>query len=480
MTSEETKQGPPPHKRRVNNDNVDDLGLSKLSLGDGGVDDLDRAAGTTNTTTPITDLFQNNDQDTAKTYAPSERFQKELKSSPFCIFHPLADLGFFEWKPNMMDGYKSMASIVSAIELRDQVHCSDQVRPAKLADYKNLSEQLPKTFVASKPSSANEITIKFKNEYPFRMPHVMSLHVATVHCQLNLNNIDFCFGGSGLGMLANQETPNDDGRLIGYTFPHQTNVIMVAKAKNYVKDLSDFGFQFENFVTGGSNDENLDGVTSSSSSSSSPEPPSDIEHLSVMEIKASAKSTNQSSSVTQDKSYTILFSAEVDAMHPQETHGLVEITCGNPRYHHKKMFQMVSSGSTNLCAGTKHRDRSSGNTTITHVELIPLSKLMRNAKNPAMMEANILKGLNALKEEARRYKPGEVFDISFRYDGTLATTALSRSQSRQVDDSQLSTDIIQDLFTKWGELDERSDEVRWFKQCIDWFNSDELDGRGTI
>ena len=106
--------------------------------------------------------------------------------------------------------------------------------------------------------------------------------------------------------------------------------------------------------------------------------------------------------------YNVLFVAEADA---QKNGHPVEIKASNPAYWGTKtMFQMISSGSTTLCAGTKSRG------SLTRVQLKTLSQVVQKAladSRVATLERNILENMKALKKEAATLQEGDVMEVRF-------------------------------------------------------------------
>lgn len=188
--------------------------------------------------------------------------------------------------------------------------------------------------------------------------------------------MDFIFGGSTLEMLANK-----DGTEPFYaTQVPGTSAIMVVKRKDYEQNYADVGFQFERFVVGEAVQPTVSSIIFT-------------EHLHVMKIE----------------DLMVLFHAETDAI--DDAGQPVEITFSNPHYWAtKKMFQMISSGSTTLCAGRKERG-----VTVTRIDLRPLSDVAYDAlinANVRRLEQNILECMQAEMEE-KNDKEGQVYRIGF-------------------------------------------------------------------
>jgi hypothetical protein len=299
---------------------------------------------------------------------PNSKFEKELSSSPLTIFQSIADLGFFFWKPNDKLAYKTFAKVHSKKEIVDQIQV-DGMPPALVA-LPSINRQLPKNFAHAEDQT-------YRNKYPYKMPHIVPLYVAKNHHGVDLDTIDFVFGGSALALLASQEN-SVDHCLIGFVVPH-TRVVIFAKEKDYIKNYADVGFQFERLVTGGNFTDRHDTTST--------------EHMHI--VKVGAK-------------FNILFCAEVNASSNESP---VEVTTGNPRYFGKKAFQMMSSGSIALCAGSKAGGR------LTGVRMVPLSTMIQDAllfQSKESVECNILDGLKELKRAGEKFEPGEIFQITFQ------------------------------------------------------------------
>eukprot|EP00956_Cyclotella_meneghiniana_P002474 scaffold2841_cov74-Cyclotella_meneghiniana.AAC.10 len=124
--------------------------------------------------------------------------------------------------------------------------------------------------------------------------------------------------------------------------------------KSYTKDLSDIGFQFERYVTGGSMMDTKDTRS--------------VEHIHTMKVG----------------NKIVFFRAEVDAV--DENGAAIEIKASNPR------SKMISSGSSSskLCHGEKSRG------TLTRVTLTSLTSVAVTAleySSARALENNILDGM---------------------------------------------------------------------------------------
>ena len=254
-------------------------------------------------------------------------------------------------------------STVTAQQITDRINLD--VRPKKLVEISQLP--LPRAFRSLRPQ-------EFVNKFPFGRYCIASLHVASRYRGVNLQTIDFSFGGSTLGMLANKDASSP---YMVTRVPH-TDILLVVKCKEYVQNYADFGFQFERLVTGLSLSDKSDVEF--------------VEHLHTMLIGT----------------HRVLFSAETDALNGDEP---VEVKSSNPIYWGSRvMFQMISSGSHQLCHGVKLRGA------LTGINILPLSEVARGAfqeQARATLEANILEGMLALKTQMNGAKNGEVFKICF-------------------------------------------------------------------
>jgi hypothetical protein len=290
-------------------------------------------------------------------------FKSELSKSGFSIFTPISDLGYFAWQPS--GSYKRLSNITSKEEIIDNLKLTE--KPKQLVPSSSL--RLPQTFKSLPPQ-------EHENRFPYGQFDIACLHVATQHRGVNMDDVDFAFGGSTLEMLARKDVsaPYMVTRVPSGT----TNTILVVKCKDYVQNYADFGFQFERLVTGMSILERPNVEF--------------IEHLHLLQVG----------------SYRVLFRAEVDAMQDGEP---VEVKASNPRYWGTKvMFQMISSGSFNLCHGVKARGA------LTRVNLIRLSEVSRDAfyeERRDVLEKNILVAMASLKAEMAEAKDGEVFKVTF-------------------------------------------------------------------
>jgi hypothetical protein len=201
--------------------------------------------------------------------------------------------------------------------------------------------------------------------------------VASRYRNLDLNKVDFAFGGSTLQMLATLDTSSDPYIV---TKVAGTKTILVVKKKEYTQNIVNIGFQFERYVTG----------KKMSDTSSELE---FVEHMHLTKVGA----------------FKVLFRAEVDA---QTSSGYpVEVTASNPHYWGTKvLFQMISNGSTKLCHGEKYRGA------LAHITLQDLSQVSKDAleyTDVRVLQRNILKGMNAIKAQLEPLVDGEIRRISF-------------------------------------------------------------------
>ena len=274
-----------------------------------------------------------------------------LKATPFTIFKPIADLGYFGWEPE--GPYKKLDTVTVA---DITASLSVDMKPPMIVPVKELNSKLPQTFKSLPPRE----TI---NKYPHKVPHVASLHVAARHRGVDMSKVSFFFGGSTLEMLATRKISKDKDYLVALI--PGTDTIMIASHKEYTSDKSAPGFQFERFSTGKEfGDEHNH---------------AELCHLQLMEVGG----------------HLVLFSAEVDAM--DSNNDPVEVTSGNPRYWGcSKVYQMISSGSLTMYAGTKYRDSLSR---VGEYSLADTASLGIFGIDVAIHERNIKDAMASLLEE---------------------------------------------------------------------------------
>ena len=281
---------------------------------------------------------------------PNRRFTQALESSKFTIFDSVSDLGYFSWTPK--GPYKSLSQIRSASEMIDMIDTDE--KPNRIADIARINRSLPRDFESLPPQ-------KHKNKYPFSHPYVVQLHVAVNHRGLNLEDVDFVFGGSTLGVLATSINDKEDVEYFSALIPG-TEIVMVTKASEYEQDYSAFGFQFERLVTG----EKFSDLHSTEC----------IEHVHYMKIGK----------------YRVLLTGQTDAV--DSSNNPVEISTSNPRWWGiSKMFQMISSGSIKFCAGNRRKK------SLMNIKMMSLSEMISQAlvrKDVRQLEKNILQNMDKL------------------------------------------------------------------------------------
>jgi hypothetical protein len=332
---------------------------------------------------------------------PNGEFVRELNKTKFTIFTPLSDHGYYMWKPPPVtsSSYCKLSDIPDAGSIKR--HIELDALPPKLVPVSSL--RLPRSFLSL--YSAKE----FKNTYPYGQYHVASLYVASQRRGVDLNDIDFVFGGSTLEMLAQCD---DSNPYKAVRIPGTQKACLVVKSKEYTQNKGDLGFQFERLVTGESmNDVSADVMF--------------MEHLHVMKVGR----------------YRVLFQAETDAVSDD---GPVEVTASNP-YHWgtKSMFQLISNGCATMCQGIKDRSKQ-----LVQVKHVPLSKLARDAlmeASCAQLEHNILQGLDALRDEMADSEEGEEFRIQFSHNESLYLESRSKKDGAVL---LPPSEIVEDLLSK--------------------------------
>ena len=301
----------------------------------------------------------------------SLRLQQELDRSGFRIFECLQDLGFFSWNPPRGTPYKSLRATSDAADITKFIDLNG--RPDKLVSLSSL--RTPRQFESPPPDT-------HENRFPFGKNDAACLHVACRHRGADWDGIDFAFGGSTLEMLASRDASDpyvvtvvgsDSG---GCKAAKKT--ILVTKNKEYVQNLADVGFQFERLVTG----KPMRGEKSTTICS--------VEHLHVMNVGT----------------YRVFFRAETDAIDEGDGDP-IEIKASNPRYWGTKvMFQMISSGSTRLCHGTK------GGGYLRSVAKQSLRQVAQTAmigRSIQAIEGKILAGMESLQNQMKDAREGETF-----------------------------------------------------------------------
>ncbi|GAX23405.1 hypothetical protein FisN_15Lu126 [Fistulifera solaris] len=298
---------------------------------------------------------------------PGKRFTEELDKTGFTIFRPISDLGFFEWKPDLK--VHSPFNKVSVDELKRQLDVKGA--PALLVETRSIRFPVALSYLSPQI---------YKKQYPLSNYEIVGVYVATKIRGLQLDEIDFVFGGSTLSMLANE---NENGKKYLVTKIPGTSVGLIAKDDEYDLNLADSGFQFERVVTG----KRIDAR----------EEPTFTEHLQLMQVGP----------------FKVLFIAEADALKDGEP---VEVACSSPYYWGiKKCLQCVSSGSPVLCHGTKYRG-----STITSITMKALSAMYEsNSVQLRKAQKHIINALVDLKEQLENSTHSGDSEISFSYTGKI-------------------------------------------------------------
>ena len=317
----------------------------------------------------------NNEVKSTNSYSP--KFKKELDKTKFKIFVPIADCGYYGWNP-MKEAFQPLSDVSSADDIIR--HINIDLKPKEILPLSQL--KVPCSFDMSLPPDEHP------NKYPFGQYDVASLYVASKHRNIDLNKVDFIFGGSTLEMLARHDASNPYMvcRIPTTTADHA--LLLVRKCKEYTQNFADVGFQFERYVT-----------TGSMCHSDSVE---FVERIQLMEI---------------DAKFKVLLCAEADAI--DDGTDPIEIKASNPQYWGTKvMFQMISSGSPTLCCGTKGK-----NNVLTNITMRSLSDVAADAlrnRSCSILERNIVDGMKSLQDQMIDKVVYESYKISFNSQGELS------------------------------------------------------------
>lgn len=260
-------------------------------------------------------------------------FEDELSQTGLSIFDPLEDLGYYTWDPSSAlsktdnnHQYKSLANILSVDEMLGGFLDLDG-KPSRIDPIGDIKQKLPKAF--EKISSK---TVEMR--YPFADTGIVAMHVASRR-GLDLNGVDFCFGGSTLNFLSNRGKLKDesgrekDALFIAARVPGTQCIFVSNKSKSLPKDLSNIGYQFEQLATGGEMSACVSDIKTA-------------EHIHTMKVG--------------DKN--VLFRAEVDAIDANDLPVEIKTRRSGDKFLKSTsvILQMISSGSLTLYKG-QHVER---------------------------------------------------------------------------------------------------------------------------
>ena len=276
----------------------------------------------------------------------------------------------------------------------------------------SLTPKLPLSFAKLEPRECD-------NRFPHNHSYLPSLHVAVVHRGLSLKSVDFVFGGSTLETLANKCIGSSSAtvnKLIA-TKIAGTNTVLVGTHREYRKDLSAAGFQFEQFVVG----EPLECADATS-----------VEHLQLMDIAG----------------FKVLFAAEVDAI--DDNGDAIEIKASNPAYRGTRvLLQMISNGSHALYDGEK--EYGTNGMRLKAVKKKSLEEVARSALTlvpEETIEKNIIECLNGLDKATASglfQEAGKKYEISFNDGSELV---LEPSSYKQGDVLLPRVEVVKEML-KW-------------------------------
>ena len=258
-----------------------------------------------------------NHGDTTPPKSSSNELLEELKKAGLSqLFQPLQDLGYFTVEGSICPTtnkpiYSPLSDITSENQILQYIDIDG--KPPSMHRMDVISQSLPK-----RKENIDNPPIFDMQHFPFGQTGIASLHVASQR-GVDIQSVDFCFGGSTLDMLVTKGEGRNNSTFIATRVPG-TKCIFVSNKSSHTKDLSNIGFQFERLVTGGRMEYVSDIKTA--------------EHVHTMKIGGRR----------------VLFRAEVDAI--DDKNMPVEIKVSPKTWTTSVMLQMISSGSTTLCKGT--------------------------------------------------------------------------------------------------------------------------------
>jgi hypothetical protein len=292
-------------------------------------------------------------------------FESELRKTGFTVFQRISDHGYFSWTPSGPN--KDLNCVTSKEEITERINWEET--PKQLVRVSDV--KLPQTFKTELPDQLHV------NTFPYGQIDVAFLYVASQHCGVEFDKVDFAFGGSVLWMLANKDTSDP------YTVtrvPGQKKTILVARQKQNVRNYSDVGFQFERLMTGGRFEDRHEVKF--------------VNHLQEMLVG----------------SHRVLIRGEVDAQLSGEP---VEVKSGNPAWFGTRvLFQMISNGSPRLCHGVKSYGILS-EINVTLLSQVASTAALCNGPDVNALEHNILAGMRSIQEQMQNAAEGEVFMVDF-------------------------------------------------------------------
>lgn len=311
-------------------------------------------------------------------------------------FQVVMKLGIYCWDPTVLT--KKDMSDVDVEDIEKGLHMRD-LQPSKLVGF-DPSMQF------SDPRSLAQPRVL--NVFPHDAGYIVPLHIACARHGIDVDSIDFVFGGSTLHVLAekhiDRRDAHDDTKYLVQRVPGTLKAKLVCKHKVYTQNYADIGFQFERLMTG----ESVRSVHDMRK----------FEHLQVVDLAGK----------------TILFAAEVDAVDSDGSP--VELKSGNPRYFGTKvLLQMMSSGAEKLVFADKRQQ------TLLGVKVKKKREMLHEASSQLrVLQANIIDGLLELERQEQHFDV--VMEMDFRRDGSMSLSPLSSNiallPAREVVDRLLS------------------------------------------
>ena len=349
------------------------------------------------------------------------------RKSEFKIFKQTIPYGHFTWNDQSIRHLEAkkvnLTDLMKCVSENDKIPIIDIDRALKLVKDKGPLEFL---------GTGEECSFT-KKDCVKGVPSALVLRIAQKK-GLDLNDLDFVFGGSTLGVLAERHLPPkswNDKELAIFIVQRIRGIISVRKFPNYTWRVNAIGAQFETLMIDGQFD--------------SEDNPNRHENITLLNI-ADAELQNK---------FSVLCFAEIDG-HVMDLpeHNITPDSIKSPQICEMKVvnlkysacelpLQMISNNSTILLHGEKQK-------TGKKFFLADIKKYDReviigryHSESIKARENNILYCLKQLKNHSKNLKENKVYLLSFNNE----ELQIKKPASNDFDDCQIRSEVVNSLFS---------------------------------
>ena len=361
------------------------------------------------------------------------RHNEESRKSEFQIFKEIISYGHFIWNDQSIRKYEA-----ADVEVEDLMRCVDDSQDIPVINVDRALEMVKRNGSLEFLEEGKEVG--FGKEKCIRgIPSALVLDIAQ-NKGLDLNDLDFLFGGPILGVLGERMVPIEDYHNQSWVIIVQRfrGVLSVRRYPNYTWKENVIGKQLESLI--------IDGKLEFEDSTER------NENLTLLKVSDTDGKNN----------YSILCVAEIDGQikpsmnnkhnkksfqNSLNSQSICEIKSTNPRYWGCKLpLQMISNNSKKLIYGQKEKlQNDKSKCKLTNILEIERDAIIgrNHASKIKTNEENILHCLKELKKKRSSFEENKIYLLKFDEKMLIIEDPLGH----EYDDCQIKPEIVNSLLS---------------------------------